>query len=105
MNRCKVDFESIPWQPGRPGVRQKVYCEGERTLRIVEFESSDGFEQWCDVGHIGYVLKGSLRIGFDGEEVAFRSGDGLFIPSGAEARHRAVWIEPGTMLLMIEGES
>jgi hypothetical protein len=27
----------------------------------------------------------------------------LFIPSGGDHKHRAVWIEGGTQLLMIEG--
>jgi mannitol/fructose-specific phosphotransferase system IIA component len=43
-----------------------------------------------------------LRISFDGQVVSFTAGDGLFIPHGAESRHRAVSIEPGTQLLMVE---
>jgi quercetin dioxygenase-like cupin family protein len=102
MSPFKVPFDEMAWQQVRPDVRQKVYCEGSRQLRLVEFATSDGPEHWCDTGHIGYVLKGSLRISFNGKELEFHTGDGLFIPDGTASRHRAVSIEPGTQLLMIE---
>jgi quercetin dioxygenase-like cupin family protein len=98
----RVEFDRMPWQQIRPDVRQKIYCEGSRQLRLVEFDTSDGAEGWCEAGHIGYVLKGSLSISFAGEVIAFRAGDGLFIPSGDATRHRSVEIAAGTQLLMVE---
>lgn len=77
-------------------------CEGSRQIRLVEFDTSDGAEQWCEAGHIGYVLKGALSISFNGDVVSFRAGDGLFIPSGASSKHRSVSIAAGTQLLMVE---
>lgn len=102
MSPFKIRFDEMDWQPIRPDVRQKVYCEGSRQVRLVEFDTSDGAEHWCETGHIGYVLKGSLRISFDGDVVSFEAGDGLFIPPGAASKHRAVAIAAGTRLLMIE---
>jgi quercetin dioxygenase-like cupin family protein len=102
VSAFKVSFDAMEWQQIRPDVRQKVYCEGSRQFRLVEFETSDGAPHWCETGHIGYVLKGALSISFNGEVVAFKQGDGLFIPSGAASKHRAVAISQGTQLLMIE---
>ena len=102
MSPFKVSFEDMEWQQIRPDVRQKVYCEGARQIRLVEFDTSDGAEHWCETGHIGYVLKGSLRISFDGKVVSFEAGDGLFILAGTATKHRAVSITSGTQLLMIE---
>lgn len=102
MSALRIDFAALPWDQIRPDVRQKVYREGSRQVRLVEFETSDGAEQWCETGHIGYVLKGSLSISFDGRVLDLSAGDGLFIPDGAATRHRAVRIEAGTQLLMIE---
>ena len=102
MSCFKIDFENMEWQQIRPDVRQKIYCEGSRQIRLVEFDTSDGAEQWCEVGHIGYVLQGALSISFDGDVVSFEAGDGLFIPSGADSRHRSVSIAAGTRLLMVE---
>jgi quercetin dioxygenase-like cupin family protein len=98
----KISFEGMEWQQIRPDVRQKVYCEGSRQVRLVEFETSDGAEHWCETGHIGYVLKGALSISFNGEVISFKAGDGLFIPPGAENKHRSVAISSGTQLLMVE---
>ena len=102
MSSFKVDFEKMEWQHIRPDVRQKIYCEGSRQIRLVEFDTSQGAEQWCEAGHIGYVLKGALSISFNGEVISFEAGDGLFIPSGAASKHRSVSITSGTQLLMVE---
>jgi quercetin dioxygenase-like cupin family protein len=102
LSPFKVSFENMAWQEIRPDVRQKVYREGARQVRLVEFETSDGAEHWCETGHIGYVLKGALSISFNGEVISFKAGDGLFIPSGADSKHRAVAISAGTQLLMVE---
>jgi quercetin dioxygenase-like cupin family protein len=98
----KVDFGRMPWENGREGVRYKVYTEGARQLRLVEFDTSEGDPHWCDRGHIGFVLAGSLTIDFSGQVLAFSAGDGLFIPPGAASVHRGVTIEPGTRLIMVE---
>jgi hypothetical protein len=83
----KVEFDSMEWQEVRFGVRHKVYCEGSRQIRLVEFTTSEGPPNWCDLGHVGFVLA---------------AGDGLFIPSGAEHSHKALTITPGTRLVMVE---
>ena len=102
MSPFKISFAAMEWEQIRPDVRQKIYCEGSRQVRLVEFETSDGAEHWCETGHIGYVLKGALRISFDGQVLSFKAGDGLFIPSGAATKHRSVAIAKGTQLLMVE---
>lgn len=102
MSSFKVSFDTMEWQQIRPDVRQKVYCDGARQVRLVEFETSSGPEHWCETGHIGYVLRGALSISFNGEVISFKTGDGLFIPAGEASKHRAVAISPGTQLLMIE---
>ena len=102
MSAYKVSFDNIDWQQIRPDVRQKIYREGSRQIRLIEFETSDGAEHWCETGHIGYVLKGSLSISFNGEVISFKAGDGIFIPSGAASKHRSVTMASGTQLLMVE---
>jgi mannose-6-phosphate isomerase-like protein (cupin superfamily) len=102
LSAFKVSFDAMDWQEIRPGVRHKVYSEGSRQLRLVEFDTSDGFAAWCQAGHIGCVLTGGLDIDFNGTVLSFAAGDGLFIPPGAASQHRAVSITPGTRLLMVE---
>jgi hypothetical protein len=81
MSAFKISFDAMGWQQIRPDVRQKVYCEGSRQVRLVEFDTSKGAEHWCETGHIGFVLKGALSIDFNGQVLSFKAGDGLFIPS------------------------
>lgn len=102
MSSFKITFDAMEWQQIRPDVRQKIYRDGSRQVRLVEFETSDGAPHWCETGHIGYVLKGALSISFNGQVISFQAGDGLFIPSGAASKHRAVSISAGTQLLMVE---
>ena len=98
----RIEFNDMDWQQIRPDVRQKLYCEGSRQIRLVEFDTSEGAEDWCEAGHIGYVIKGELNISINGEVISFSAGDGLFIPSGAASKHRSVSIAAGTRLLMVE---
>lgn len=102
MTAFKVDFEAMPWQEGRPGVRYKVHRQGSRQLRLVEFATSEGDPHWCELGHIGQVLAGGLSIEFKGQVVTFSAGDGLFILAGAENAHRGLTITPGTRLILVE---
>jgi quercetin dioxygenase-like cupin family protein len=102
VSTFKVAFDSMAWQAVRAGVRHKVHVEGTRQLRLVEFATSDGFDEWCQQGHVGYVLAGGLELDVNGAVLSFAAGDGLFLPSGVESQHRAVSITPGTRLLMVE---
>jgi len=98
----KVSFDAMEWEQLRPDVRQKIYRGAGHQIRLVDFETSEGAEHWCEIGHIGYVLKGALSISFNGQVVSFKAGDGVVIPSGAATKHRAVSISAGTQLLMVE---
>lgn len=98
----KVNFDAMDWQDVRPGVRCKVYREGARQLRLVEFNTADGDPHWCEVGHIGLVLSGGLTIAFREQVLSFSAGDGLFIPPGPSSAHHGVTITPGTRLILVE---
>ena len=102
MSQFKVDFDSMEWQSGREGVRFKLFQEGARQLRLVEFMSGEVAPDWCSQGHIGFVLSGALDIDVAGKVVSFSEGDGIFLPSGQSSAHRATSITPGTRLVMVE---
>jgi quercetin dioxygenase-like cupin family protein len=108
MPRCanepifKVDFDSMEWQSSRHGARFKLFQQGSRQLRLIEFTSGETAPDWCSQGHIGLVLSGALEIEFDGRVVSYAQGDGIFIPSGSASAHKARTISPGTRLVMVE---
>jgi quercetin dioxygenase-like cupin family protein len=102
MSDFKVDFGSMEWQSRRQGARYKLFQQGSRQLRLVEFTSGEVDPNWCSEGHIGFVLSGALEIDFGGRVVFYTEGDGIFIPSGPSSAHRARSITPGTRLVMVE---
>jgi quercetin dioxygenase-like cupin family protein len=69
-----------------PGVRHKVYVDGRRRLRLVEYSRSMQ-PHGCEKGHWGYVIEGRLELQFDGETVTLVAGDGVCIPEGPAFRH------------------
>jgi quercetin dioxygenase-like cupin family protein len=86
----KIIFENIEWLTPGPGMRYKAFTNGNQRLRMVEF--SHGFVEpdWCEAGHAGLVLDGSFAIDYDGRAERYARGDVLFIPAGAENRHKAI---------------
>jgi len=57
-------------------------------LRLVEY-ATDMQPHWCEKGHIGYLLEGTLEIRFESGALVFNAGDGIFIPAGKDHRHTA----------------
>jgi quercetin dioxygenase-like cupin family protein len=102
MHSFKIDFDSLDWQPLRPGARAKVHCEGARQVRLVEFTSEFVEPQWCEKGHIGYVVSGSLEIDFRGTLIAYPAGSGIFIPPGSSSAHKARSVTPVVRVVLVE---
>ncbi|MHC4698710.1 MAG: cupin domain-containing protein, partial [Planctomycetota bacterium] len=73
-----------------------------RELRVVEFERDLEHPEWCERGHIGYVLQGKLALEFDGGTLEIGPGDGFIIPNGKANRHRPVPLTDRVLLVMSE---
>lgn len=83
-----VEFNNISWETPARGVRVKSLIRGDKKLRLVEFTEEFIEPNWCTKGHIGMVLAGEMAVNINGVVQKFRAGDGLFIPSGEQSRHR-----------------
>jgi quercetin dioxygenase-like cupin family protein len=99
---CKVEFDYLEWQAALPGARFKVFGDGQRQMRLVEFTSEFVEPHWCEKGHVGLVLRGELEIEFDGHTVRYGQGSGIFIPMGTPTRHRARSVTPSVQLFLVE---
>jgi quercetin dioxygenase-like cupin family protein len=102
MPAFKVDFEALEWQSARPGARSKVYRDGGKQLRLLEFTPEFVEPGWCEKGHVGLVLAGRLEVDFRGRVVAYPEGSGIFIPSGPSGAHKARSVAPVTRLILVE---
>jgi len=98
----RVEFESLPWEAPAPGVRCKKCERPGRRLRLVEFTKEFVEADWCTKGHAGYVLEGAIAVDFQGEDVVFLAGDGLFIPPGIEHGHKARAITDVVTLVLVD---
>jgi len=98
----KIDFESLPWQSSLPGARYKLHREGARQLRLVEFTSEFVEPLWCEKGHIGMVLAGTLEIDFRGLRISYPVGSGIFISAGTSSAHKARSVTPVVRLVLVE---
>jgi ethanolamine utilization protein EutQ (cupin superfamily) len=96
-----VDFEKRAWESPMKGLRFKALSHGSTRLRLVEY-SDDMEPHWCENGHVGLILEGSFEIEFPGRTIVFGSGDGVFIPKGAEHHHRARVLSGPVRALFVE---
>ena len=102
MHEYKVDFNSISWQSQTKGVRFKAFLQGNRRLRLVEFSNEFVELEWCNKGHIGYVLEGEGEVDFSGQIVKYSSGDGVFIQAGPEHKHKLKVISTVIRMVLVE---
>jgi len=81
-------FQERAWSEVMPGVRHKVFDQGGRRLRLVEYTPAME-PHWCEKGHYGFMLEGRFEIQFPDRTETYIEGDGLFLPPGPEHRHMA----------------
>jgi quercetin dioxygenase-like cupin family protein len=102
MSRYKLDFANILWEISPTGSRSKAFEIGGKKVRIVEIKREDEHAEWCQTGHIGFVMSGELEIEFRDETVKFKEGDGLAIPAGEDSEHRPRAISDKALLFLVE---
>lgn len=100
----RVNLNELPWLEPAPGVRCKSVAQDGRLVRLLELSPSFAESEWCQRGHIGYMLAGRLEVAFlDRVEVLF-PGDFLLIKTGGEDRHMARVLEGPVRLFIVDTE-
>jgi len=102
QSQYKVAFESLQWQDGIRGARFKVFRSGNKQLRLLEFTSEFIEPDWCEKGHVGFVVHGELEIDFRGTVMLYPEGSGLFIPAGSASAHKARSVTSTVQLFLVE---
>jgi hypothetical protein len=100
MDRHRILFDSLEWQNGIHGARSKVFCSGTKQLRLLELTREFIEPEWCEKGHMGFVVQGELEIDFQGHLVRYPQGSGIFILAGSA--HKARAITPVALLFLVE---
>jgi quercetin dioxygenase-like cupin family protein len=102
VEQYRILFESLEWQNGIHGARFKVFRSGTKQLRLLEFTSAFVEPDWCEKGHVGFVVQGELEIDFHGQLLRYPEGSGIFIPAGSSSAHKARSITPAVQLFLVE---
>jgi quercetin dioxygenase-like cupin family protein len=101
MNNYKIDFDKFNYETPIEGVKQKVFTEGKKQIRIVEYRKEMQLH-WCEKGHYGLVLEGEMEIEFPEEKINYKPGDGVFIPYGVEHKHKAKALTESVKVIFVE---
>ncbi len=98
----KIDFDAIDWEVSPLGSRIKAVEIDDRKIRLVELRKADGDAEWCETGHIGFVVEGDLNIEFDDKSLNFKKGDAIYIRSGESNRHKPHALTGNVLLFLTE---
>ncbi|MFT6747956.1 MAG: hypothetical protein ACJAZ2_002314, partial [Glaciecola sp.] len=53
-----IHFDKLDWEQPQEGVKQKIYSNGDKQLRLLRFSDNFIEHDWCTKGHVGYILSG-----------------------------------------------
>jgi quercetin dioxygenase-like cupin family protein len=98
----RIDFNQIKWETTEQGVSAKSFQEETRQIRLLEFGPDLNHQEWCEIGHLGYVLEGEFEIEFANQVIKFKKGDGISIPPGEKDKHRPKALSKKVRLIFFE---
>jgi hypothetical protein len=100
----RVDFSAGHLEQGTPGIREREVDVGGTRWALVTYGPGVLREEYCDVGHSGYVTGGDITYEFEdgGEPLELHTGDGFALP--AARRHRGRAGADGATLFLIDAE-
>lgn len=102
MEAHRILFDQIEWHTPQLGARFKVFRDGCRQVRLLELSDEFVEPQWCDKGHVGFVVSGELEVDFSGQVIRFPEGSALLIPAGVSHAHKARAVTPLVRLFLVE---
>ena len=105
MQQFKIEFDAIEWDVSHAGARSKSCRVNGTQMRLLELTERFAEDDWCQKGHIGFVLEGRLEIDFRYQRVTYAAGDGLLIPSGDATAHKARVLTTSVRLILFEDAS
>ncbi len=101
MLQYNINFKELNWEEPIKGVKSKIYKYGNKQLRLVVY-TKEMPPHWCEKGHYGLILDGEFEIEFQNERQIYKSGDGVFIPSGEKHKHKGNALSESVKVIFVE---
>ena len=100
----QIDFASLSWDGWASGAdvpaRVKLAeAEGQR-VRLLELGPGFVEPEWCEKGHIGYVISGQYVTELDGATWTMHAGQGFILPTGTRHRSRNAGSMPAIIFIV-----
>ncbi|KQX23414.1 MULTISPECIES: DHCW motif cupin fold protein [unclassified Sphingomonas] len=94
-----LEASHLPGDSGGADYRQKD--AGDIRMRIADYSAGYVADHWCDIGHFGYVLSGTVTIELkDKPSVELKAGEAFLVSSFGDAAHRVCTDGPARLLLL-----
>ena len=100
MSDQSPQFDQVEWQQVGEFARQKLIQLEDKRIRMLELSAGFREAEWCDRGHIGYVISGELQMEFPESNASYSEGDGLFLLPGQ--KHKASISQGTTQLFLVD---
>ena len=101
-DNIKVDFTGLKWDESAPGIRSKSFIRDGKKIRLLELRKDLEHPEWCETGHIGFIVKGEIEIEFADKTILFSKGDGLIIASGKDEKHIPKPVSDTVVMFLVE---
>jgi quercetin dioxygenase-like cupin family protein len=107
MSRSEViRFSDGDWVAEADGVRASVREVDGVRWAVVEYSPGSSRDEWCVVGHVGYVLNGQIEYAFEaGGSLAVGAGEGFVLSAGTGHRGENRGTEVARLLVIDEPEA
>src|SRR4051794_33801810 len=84
-----VELDAVEWDEQLSGIRLKTLPAGDGTTwnRVTYAPGAVRDDVWCEKGHRGFVLEGSMSYEYqDGETFSITAGNGFIVSPGRAHR-------------------
>jgi quercetin dioxygenase-like cupin family protein len=93
-----IPLASLPWEAGAHPLEKKKTWRG-RDICLLEFAVGFSDPEWCERGHVLYVVEGVLGIELAEREFSIHGGECAVLDAGT--RHRAKNVGTGRVILFV----
>lgn len=105
MASNSIKSETILLEKSQAELKEKLIGFDFNKIRLVRVSGAFEENDWCFKNHFVYVLKGQIKINFDGHIKSFAKGNSLSITEGEKSKHKLlVDKEEHVELLVFEKE-